>query len=114
MQRQQAKENELRQEVVQLQGRERTALSEVESKNQDIDTTQRELGRLKGDARCPHPACWLGSICICKDVPFWQRLRSVSGNAVCLLSLSSPDGPRVCTASQISCAPWTASKGSAC
>ena len=47
-QRQQAKENELRQEVVELQGRERTSMSEVESKNQDIDSTQRELGRLKG------------------------------------------------------------------
>jgi predicted nucleic acid-binding Zn-ribbon protein len=48
MQRQQAKENELRQEVVELQGRERTSHSEVESKNQDIDSIQRELGRLKG------------------------------------------------------------------
>jgi hypothetical protein len=62
MQRQQAKENELRQEVVQLQGRERTASSEVESKHQDIDSIQGQLGRLKGDTGCPHPAEWLSSI----------------------------------------------------
>ena len=48
VQRQQAKETELRHEVVELQGRERTAQSEVESKNQDIESVQRELGRLKG------------------------------------------------------------------
>lgn len=48
VQRQQAKENELRHELVELQGRERTAQSEVESKNQDIDSVQRELARLKG------------------------------------------------------------------
>ena len=47
-QRQQAKETELRHELVELQGRERTAQSEVESKNQDIESVQRELGRLKG------------------------------------------------------------------
>jgi ribosomal protein L29 len=48
VQRQQAKETELRHELVELQGRERTSQSEVESKNQDIDSVQRELARLKG------------------------------------------------------------------
>lgn len=46
-QRDQARENELRREQVELQARERSSQTEAEAKDQDAEGCQRDLGRLK-------------------------------------------------------------------